>query len=426
MEQLIPLPNGARLLLQPIPDTRIASLGFFWGVGSRHEKAAENGAAHFLEHMSFKGTDRRDAVQLAREADAIGGQLNAYTSKDHTCYYVRCLDRHLARAADLLCDMMLHSKFAQEDVELERGVILEEIGMYEDSPEELCAERLDAAIYPKSSLGRPVLGRQSTLGPMTGGWLRVWQQEHYRPGVLVASLAGSFSPKEADQLSQALSQLEPGPESPCKPAQYTPAVTTRKKAIEQNHIIWAFPGMSYLDERRYALILLNAILGGGSSSRLFQEVREKRGLCYNVYSTLSDHADTGILEVYTALGRDQEAQALAAVRDVVARLAQEGPTQEEVDRAREQACAGAALSLETVQSRMNHQGSSLLLQGRTRGLGEILSAYEQVTRAQLRDLAGEIFQFERASLSAVGRVSSPETYIQQLGLADRSGKNRAH
>ena len=173
MEQ-ITLSNGARLLLQHIPEARIASLGFFWGAGSRHETASENGAAHFLEHMSFKGALRRDAAQLAREADTIGGQLNAYTSKDHTCYYIRCLDRHLDRAADLLCDMMFSSRFAQEDVEVERGVILEEIGMYEDTPEELCAERLDMAVYPKSSLGRPVLGRQSTLSRMTTGRRRWW------------------------------------------------------------------------------------------------------------------------------------------------------------------------------------------------------------------------------------------------------------
>lgn len=423
---LITLPNGARLLLKPVPDTRIASLGFFWGVGSRHEKAAENGAAHFLEHMSFKGTQRRDAAQLAREADAIGGQLNAYTSKDHTCYYIRCLDQHLGRAADLLCDMMLCSRFAQEDVEVERGVILEEIDMYEDTPEELCAERLDRAVYPGSSLGRPVLGRQSTLEGMTGTWLKDWQREHYRPEALVVSLAGSFGQGEISFLTQALSALEPGPAPKAKSAVYAPAVVTRKKAIEQNHIIWAFPGLSYLDERRYALILLNSILGGGASSRLFQEVREKRGLCYNVYSTLSDHADTGIWEIYTAVNRDQEGQALAAIRDTAARLAQEGPTQEEADRAREQACAGAAMSLETVQARMNHQGSSLLLQGRVRSLSEILTAYRQVTREQLRNLAGAMLQFDRASLSAVGRVSPPEFYVQQLGLKDISGKNRAH
>ena len=424
MEQ-ITLSNGARLLLQHIPEARIASLGFFWGAGSRHETASENGAAHFLEHMSFKGTLRRDAAQLAREADTIGGQLNAYTSKDHTCYYIRCLDRHLDRAADLLCDMMFSSRFAQEDVEVERGVILEEIGMYEDTPEELCAERLDMAVYPKSSLGRPVLGRQSTLSRMTGDWLRSWQRDHYRPEALVVSLAGGFSPKEVDVLTQAVSALEPGPAPQYKPALYTPSITTRKKAIEQNHILWAFPGMSYLDERRYALILLNAILGGGTSSRLFQELRERRGLCYTVYSTLSDHADTGILEIYTALHRDQEGQALTAVREVVDRLAQDGPSQEELDRAREQACAGAAMSLETVQARMNHQGSSLLLQGRVRSLAEILSAYEQVTRPQLRDLAGELFQFNTASLSAVGRVSPPEFYVRQLGLVDISGKKRA-
>ena len=175
MYRTITLSNGARLLTEYIPGARSAALGFFVGAGSRHERATENGAAHFIEHLSFKGTDRRSAADLAREIDAIGGQVNAYTTKESTCYYARCLDRHLDRAADLLCDMLFHSRFAQEDVELERGVILEEIGMYEDTPEDLCADRLAMAVYKGRPLGRPILGRSSTLNEMTGESLRQWQ-----------------------------------------------------------------------------------------------------------------------------------------------------------------------------------------------------------------------------------------------------------
>lgn len=192
MYRTITLPNGARLLTEYIPGARSAALGFFVGAGSRHERAAENGAAHFIEHLSFKGTDQRSAADLAREIDAIGGQVNAYTTKESTCYYARCLDRHLDRASDLLCDMLFHSRFAQEDVELERSVILEEIGMYEDTPEDLCADRLAMAVYKGRPLGRPILGRSSTLNEMTGESLRQWQAEHYCPGSIVVALAGRF------------------------------------------------------------------------------------------------------------------------------------------------------------------------------------------------------------------------------------------
>ena len=251
------------------------------GAGSRHERAEENGAAHFIEHMSFKGTSRRIDIRIAMEMDAIGGQVNAYTTKESTCFYARCLDRHLDRAGEMLCDMLFDSRFDEGDAALERGVILEEIGMYEDAPEDLCAERLAMAVYKGRPLGRPILGKASTLEQMTGESLRRWQQEHYVPGAIVAALAGSFEERHVDALARRLSALPAVPLPKVREAVYLPAVTVRKKAIEQNHLILAFPALSYLDEERYALLLLNSILGGGCSSRLFQELREKRGLCYN-------------------------------------------------------------------------------------------------------------------------------------------------
>lgn len=414
MYQTITLPNGARIVTEHIPGVRSASVGFFVGVGSRQERASESGAAHFIEHMSFKGTARRTAGDLAREMDAIGGQVNAYTTKESTCYYARCLDSHLDRGLDLLCDMLFHSRFDQRDMELERGVILEEIGMYEDTPEDLCAERLSMAVYRGNALGRPILGRQSTLEGMTGEWLREWQRAHYRPGCVVAALAGSFRQSHVEQLKQRLSRLEGEPLPQPQKAEYRPAVTVRKKAIEQNHLILAFPALSYLDRRRYPLLLLNAILGGGCSSRLFQQLREERGLCYTVYSYVADHADTGLLGIYTALSREQEGEALDTVRAIVDRLAQDGVTQEELDRAREQAKANVLLGLESVQARMSHLGTSTLLYGQVRQPEEILAAYDQITREQLRELAEEMFRFSQASLSAVGRVQSAERYGEEI------------
>ncbi len=415
MHQEITLPNGARLLTEEIPGSRSAALGFFVGVGSRHEEPRENGAAHFIEHMLFKGTARRTAAQLAMDMDAIGGQVNAYTTKEHTCFYARSLDTHLDRSLDILSDMLFCSRFAQEDVDTERGVILEEIGMYEDTPEDLVSERLSAAVYKGTPLARPILGTQSTLAGMTGEWLSQWQRDRYRPGVMVAALAGRFSQAQVDHLTDRLSALEPGAPLLQKQAAYRPAVTVRKKAIEQNHLILAFPALTYFDERRPQLLLLNSLLGGGCSSRLFQEVREKRGLCYTVYSYVSDHADTGFLGVYTAASKEQERQALDTVRAVVSELAEHGPTQEELDRVREQAKANLLMGTESIQSRMSHLGSSTLLYGKVREVDEILSLYDSVTREQLRALAGELFPMERASLSAVGRVGSTQDYVGWLG-----------
>lgn len=410
MHDTITLPNGAVILCLPISGVRSAALGFFVGVGSRHERVKENGAAHFIEHMVFKGTARRTAGELAREMDAIGGQVNAYTTKEHTCFYARCLDQHLDRAADLLMDMLFSSRFSQEDVETERSVILEEIGMYEDAPEDLVAERLAAAVYKNTPLARPILGKPGTLATMTGDWLRTWQAQHYCPGNLVVALAGSFTQAQVDTLIQRLSALTPGPAPITRPASYRPAVTVRRKAIEQNHLLLAFPGLTYLDPRRYQIQLLNSILGGGCSSRLFQEVREKRGLCYSVYSYAADHADTGLMGIYTAVNPEQESAALQAVRETVADFAACGPTQEELDRAREQAKSGLLMGLESVQARMSHMGSSQLLYGRVRSTQEALDGYDAVTREQLWALAEEIFRFDAMSLSAVGRVRRAEEY----------------
>ena len=415
MHQEIILPNGARILTEEVPGARSAALGFFVGVGSRHESARENGAAHFIEHMLFKGTPTRSAAQLARDMDAIGGQVNAYTTKEHTAFYARTLDSHLDRGLDILSDIFFHSRFDQADTDLERGVILEEIGMYEDTPEDLVSERLNAAVYKGTPLARPILGTQATLEGMDGNWLRTWQKERYHAGVTVAALAGKFSQRHVDELARCLSDLAPGPAPEQKPCSYRPAVTAKKKAIEQNHLILAFPALPYLDERRPQMLLLNSLLGGGCSSRLFQEVREKRGLCYTVYSYVSDHADTGLLGIYAGVSREQESQTLDTFRAVVTDLADHGPTQEELDRVREQTKANLLMGTESIQARMSHLGTSTLLYGKVRQPEEIVARYDAVTREDLRALAGELFRMEHASLSALGRVKNTADYANWLG-----------
>ena len=404
------LPNGVRILTEHVPGVRSASLGIWVGTGSRHESAAENGAAHFIEHMLFKGTGRRTAGELAEEMDAVGGQINAFTTKECTCFYARVLDTHLNQAADILCDMFFHSKFDDADVETERGVILEEIGMYEDNPEDLCAERLAGTVFRGTPLARPILGRKATLEKMDGAWLRDYQRTHYGPERIVVALAGSFTQAHVEDLARRFGQLEPVAHPAGRPAFYTPGVVVKKKAIEQNHLTLAFPGLPFADKRRFALQLLSSILGGGMSSRLFQQVREQQGLCYSIYSYGAGHADTGVFCIYTALNRDTEAKALATIRQVVDQLRDQGPTHEELERAREQSKANVIMGLESTQARMSHAGRSLLFSGEILTPEAILAAYDAVTREDVMALARDLFQWDQASLSAVGQVRSAKAY----------------
>ncbi len=411
MYDIIKLPNGLRVVTEQVPSVRSAAIGIWIGAGSRHETAAQGGSAHFIEHMLFKGTDRRSAVDIARETDAIGGQINAFTTKECTCFYARVLDSHVTQVLDILWDMVYCSRFDQKDVETERGVIIEEIGMYQDTPDDLCTERLFAAVYAGSSLARPILGKAKTLETFTGDSLRDWQKAHYCPENTVIALSGSFPPEALDEIVQRAGALSAGMTPPtARPAKYKPALTLKRKATEQNHLTLAFPGLSYLSERRFAMQLLSSILGGGMSSRLFQEVREVRGLCYSIYTYGAGHADTGTFNIYTALGRDMEQAALQTIRQVIEDFVTKGPTQEELERAREQSKANVLMGMESTQSRMSHMGRSLLFSGEIMTPEDIINAYDSVTHEQLIALAREILRFDQASLSAIGKLAPKEQY----------------
>lgn len=382
--------------------------------GSRLETAQESGAAHFIEHMLFKGTQRRSAADIARETDAIGGQINAYTTKESTCFYARVLDDHLIQALDILYDMVYHSAFAQEAVETERGVILEEIDMYEDTPDDLCGEKLFQAVYAPSALSRPILGRKETLATMTGDFLRDFHQRCYRAENTVVSLAGSFSQEALDQLRQRFSALQPGAVKEEETALYRPAFVATKKPIEQNHLLMAFPGLGYGSPKRFTLQLLSTILGGGVSSRLFQTVREQQGLCYSVYSYGASHRETGCFCIYTALNADTEEKALRTICQVVREFKEKGPTEEELSRVREQTKANVVMGMESTQSRMSHSGRSLLFNGEILSAEQLIAAYDAVTGEDILAMAEELFDWDQVSLSAVGQVREAEGYRELL------------
>ena len=410
------LPNGVRILTEPIPAVRSAALGIWVATGSRAETARESGAAHFIEHMLFKGTDIHSASELAARMDAIGGQLNAFTTKECTCFYVHALDSHLMEGLSILTDMFFRSKFDQKDVETERGVILEEMGMYQDDPADLVSERLAAAVYRGSPLSRPILGKPSTLNQMTGDWLRAYQHSHYRPDKVVVSLAGSYSEQVVDTIRERFSAMEPGKTPAIKRAKYTPSVTLKRKSTEQNHVVLAFPGLDAKDERRFSLQILSSVLGGGMSSRLFQQVREQQGLCYNIYSYGASYADIGSFCVATAQSKDTESKAIASIRQVVQEMARDGITADELHRARELAKANVLMGMESTTAHMNLMARSVLSDTPIFTADQIIAAYDAVTLESVHDLARELFRWEDASLSAVGRVMEEAQYRELIGM----------
>ena len=409
MYEKITLPNGVRIVHEHIPYVRSVAMGIWVATGSRYESARMSGASHFIEHMLFKGTDTYTAAQLADIMDGIGGQVNAFTTKECTCFHGRVLDTHLEQLTDVLCDMFFNSKFSEDDVKNERGVILEEIDMYKDTPEDLASERLQTAVFKGFSLSRSVLGTKSALEKMTGENLREHMAEHYRPRSVVVAISGNYKPADIERLKARFSGMHEKSEKSFKPAAYTPSFTVKRKSLEQNHLLLAFPGLPVTDKRRYALQLLSDILGGGMSSRLFQTVREKHGLCYSVYSFGASYIDTGLFAVYTALGKDTEREAISVIMDELHRF-KDGVTPEELTRACEQIKANILMSLEQTGSRMHRLGKNELYLGYIPDLDEIIANYDRVTLEDIQTLAEECLNFEKASFSAVGRVGEVDTY----------------
>ena len=396
------LPNGVRIVTERIDTVRSAALGIWIGGGSREETAAESGAAHFIEHMLFKGTATRSAQDIARETDAIGGQMNAFTTKECTCFYARVLDEHLAQATDILCDMVYHSAFAQSSVETERGVILEEIDMYEDTPDDLCAEKLFGAVFQGSPLARPILGVPETLATMTGDSLKAYHHSHYRGDNTVVALAGSFTQADLADLRQRFSALPAGQPQPVVPAKYTPAFVATPKPIEQNHLTLAFPGLDYNSPRRFALQLLSSILGGGVSSRLFQRIREEMGAAYSVYSFPSTYTNCGTFTVYAGTSPETAQQVADELLGQIRLLRDGGVTQEEFDMAKEQLKVSYVLGLESSSARMSAIGRSKLLRGHAVDPQDVIRKIEAVTKEDVERVAHRMFG-RPFSASAVGR-----------------------
>lgn len=398
------LPNGITVLFEKLDFVRSASVGIWIRNGSRYETAQENGVSHFIEHMLFKGTQKRSSSQIAEQMDAIGGQFNAFTAKEYTSFYFRALDTMLERGIDVLTDVLENSVFPQGEFETERGVINEEIDMYEDTPDDLVVDNLFSVVYPDSPLGRPIIGTHESLAAMDTGFLQKYQYTHYTGSNIVAAISGSFSAETIDYLCAALEQVHAAPAPDFLPAEYRQGEIVREKPIEQVHICLGFPALSLTDPRRYALAIFSNLLGGGMSSRLFRKIREENGLCYSVYSFNASHLDTGISGIYLATNPSTYRRAMDMALSETQRLLDEGPQEDEFERTREQIKANVLMSLESTLSRMNSMARAQLLQGQVLSADEIVAAYDAVDIPACMEAGKAGFDAALVSRSLVGNI----------------------
>lgn len=397
------LSNGMRLVVEEISSVRSVSLGVWIGTGSRNESKATNGVSHFIEHMMFKGTEHLTARQIAELFDGIGGHVNAFTSKEYTCYYAKVLDEHFKLALQTLADMLTDSKLAPEELQKERKVIIEEIKMYEDTPDDQIHDLLAATIYPGHPLGYTILGPESNLLSFTRDDLTAYLHDHYTPDNMVLAVAGNvkfedvlaaaehyFSSLRGSSVNQKLSQPV-----------FHADKQVRFKQTEQAHICLSSPAFSFDDPDLYSLILLNNILGGTSSSRLFQEIREERGMAYSVYSYYSTYRDGGTFGVYAGTSPDQAQEVVNLIGHILSDITGSGISSDELHKTKEQLKGSLMLSLESTSSRMSRLGKNELLLGKFISLDETVSRINEVTVESINRVAKKVCDGPLA-MSAIG------------------------
>ena len=389
----ITLPNGLRIIGERIPHFRSVSVGLWLGSGSQYETVPEAGVSHFLEHMVFKGTEKRTARQIAEEMDAVGGQLNAFTAKECTCFYAKVVDEHLPLAMDVISDLVVHPVFDPAEMEKEKGVVIEEIAMAEDTPEDLVHELIMLSHYGDQQVSRPILGSEASVSGCSRERLHGYWSRMYRPGNAVLAIAGNYDWDSVLDMAKALLgdwRAEGLDRLPCATNAVAPTILTREKDIEQVHICLGFPALPMGDERNYDISIFNTIYGGAMSSRLFQKIREESGMAYTVYSYPNAYTDTGMLSVYAATNPDTAVQVYDMIMAETQAIAEGGMTEAEFNMAREQLKSGYILGLESTSARMQSNGRRLLLMNATRTETETIDRINAVNfdaaNALMRDI----------------------------------------
>ncbi|WP_100399311.1 M16 family metallopeptidase [Bacillus sp. FJAT-44742] len=409
MVNKITLDNGVRIVSEQIESLRSVSIGIWVGTGSRNEEKEENGISHFLEHMFFKGTEKRNPQEIAESFDQIGGQVNAFTSKEYTCFYAKVLDEHAPKALDVLSDMFFHSTFDTEELMKEKNVVLEEIKMVDDTPDDIVHDILGEASYGNHPLGLPILGTADTLNTFSRETLQGYLERYYTGENVVISIAGNIKEDMIEQISSVFSELKPkGADKNIEKPTFLTNKMAREKETEQAHLCLGYPGVPAGDESIYALALLNNVLGGSMSSRLFQEIREKRGLAYSVFSYHSSFQDNGMLTIYGGTAPGHLDELFDATVNCIKDLRKKGLTKKELTNGKEQLKGNLMLSLESSNSRMSRNGKNELLLGYHRSLDEVIQQVNKVTEEDVLKVASEVFidDFSLSLISPTGRFPS--------------------
>lgn len=414
------LDNGIRVLSEEMPHTRSASLGIWVENGSRHEERHQGGISHFLEHLFFKGTATRSAARIAEEMDAVGGVLNAFTAKEYTCYYAKVLDEHLPLAVDLLTDIFRHSVFDQDEIERERTVILQEISQAEDTPDDYVHDLFSLDFFSDHPLGRPICGTAATVLKFHREDFLNFIQERYLPGRVIVAAAGHLSHETlVRDIEKSLGQIRSSDfanrdSDLSKAPTFQSGIFQHAKALEQVHLCFGLAAISQCDPRRYAAYLLNTILGGGMSSRLFQEIREKRGRAYSVYSFLSTYRDVGYLGVYAGTSLEWAEEVVGLIVAEMRKLAGGAMRDEELDRAKSQLVGNMLLGLESSDSWMSHTAKNEIYFGRPLSIDEITQGIRSVSRDDIVELSASVLRPEGMALTLLGDIEKKKL---ELSLA---------
>lgn len=405
------LKNGIRVISKEMPEMRSVAIGIWINTGSAYEGDHENGVSHYIEHMLFKGTQTRSAKDLADVIDGIGGQINAFTSKECTCFYVKVLDTHLDIGIDVLSDMIRHSVFDENDCQKEKKIIVDEIALYEDSPEDVAYDLLADTIFGKTGLGQPILGSRESLQSLSREQVLNYLKDHYTPENMVISVAGSFN---RETMLKLLNIDFSAIHAASKRASQTYETTFHKgfqhafKDIEQHHLCIGFKGVAYNDREIYPLMVLNNLLGGGTSSRLFQNIREDKGLAYSIFSHPSQYKDIGLMTIYVGFIPENLELVTEAIIDEIQKLRKLTISASELERSKEQLKGNYILGLESTGSIMTMLGKSLLLSDRIETLDEVIQSIDNVKMEDVERMIHHIFDPEALALSLVGRVQAED------------------
>jgi predicted Zn-dependent peptidase len=412
----IVLGNGLKIITKSISHVRSIATGIWVDAGSRYEAPSLNGISHFIEHLMFKGTARRTARQIAEALDEVGGQLNAFTAKEYTCYYARVLDEHFNLVIDVLNDMLFHSRFEEKDIDQERKVIIEEIKTYEDVPEELVHDLFAATIWPGHSLGRSVIGNQEVISNLSRQDIINFYQKYYVPGNIVIAVVGNIQPEIIiEKLEKTFGGLKgkTQPRSLVCPTAYS-SVNCYFKDTELVHLCFGTQGLPFNDAKTYVFQLINIILGTGLSSRLFQEIREQRGLVYSIYSYPRAYRDTGLFGIYAGLSKENIAAVIALIIKEIKKIQENGVSELELQRAKDHYRGNLLLSLESVIAQLGALGKSQLYLGRVISPEEVLEKVNRVTREEIKEAANSILKTEIFSLASIGPVNSSKALEKSI------------